>query len=141
VEVWENERLDPVVASKSGSIPGGAYSSRHLRAGERAPWVKVKTSASFGQPSQGDQGGETAWLSAGEAVPETGTAGDASVLALKRGWEYVPGEDWRVDVCGLWSEVGVNEGGSGAAPHHPSTITWCLVDCICHPGFVEMACA
>lgn len=34
---------------------------------------------------------------------------EAKVLALKDGWEWLP-EDWKVDVNGLWSENGVDEG-------------------------------
>lgn len=53
VEVWENERLDPAIMAKSasatlanaggsgGGVPPGSWSYRHLRAGERLPWVKV----------------------------------------------------------------------------------------------------
>ena len=50
VEVWENERLDPAVTAKpptstsvggGGGVPPGSWSYRHLRAGERLPWVKV----------------------------------------------------------------------------------------------------
>ena len=49
VEVWENERLDPAVSAKppSGALPTGAWSSRHLRAAERAPWIKVKSTGSL----------------------------------------------------------------------------------------------
>lgn len=36
---------------------------------------------------------------------------EAKVLALKDGWEWLP-EDWKVDVNGLWSENGVDAGGS-----------------------------
>lgn len=36
---------------------------------------------------------------------------EAKVLALKDGWEWLP-EDWKVDVNGLWSENGVDEGES-----------------------------
>ncbi|RSH83841.1 hypothetical protein EHS25_005456 [Saitozyma podzolica] len=108
VEVWENERLDPAVASKTGPIPSGAYAARHLRAGERAPWVKV--GLRLGETIEGSDSGDSVWASAGEAVPAEGGSSE-KVLALKDGWAYIPGEDWRVDVCGLWSEVGTDEDG------------------------------
>ena len=45
VEVWENERLDPAITAKASAgttgVPPGSWSYRHLRAGERLPWVKV----------------------------------------------------------------------------------------------------
>ena len=105
VEVWENERLDPGIAAKpppgAAALPNGAWSSRHLRAGERAPWVKVC-------------GQDALWRSE-QAVVGTGEdkkEGEKMVLALENGWEFIPGEDWRVDVCGLWSETGTDEGES-----------------------------
>lgn len=111
VEVWENERLDPAVASKTGPIPSGAYAARHLRAGERAPWVKVGLKLGVGVESEAIEAsaGDSVWASAGEAVPAEGGSSE-KVLALKEGWAYIPGEEWRVEVCGLWSEVGTDEG-------------------------------
>ncbi len=32
------------------------------------------------------------------------------ILALKDGWDFIPQEDWKIDVCGLWSDVGCDEG-------------------------------
>lgn len=97
VQVWENERLDPSVAMKAPTValPPGSWSVRFLRAGERAPWVKVRS-------------GDSAW-----AVEEIGDEGPNMVLGLKDHWSFVPGEDWRVDVCGLWSEVGTDAGECG----------------------------
>lgn len=94
VQVWENERLDPSVAIKASTAPPppGSWSVRFLRAGERAPWVKVRS-------------GDSAW-----AAEEVGDDGPNMVLGLKDHWEFVPGEDWRVDVCGLWSDVGTDAG-------------------------------
>jgi hypothetical protein len=98
VEVWENERLDPAVAAKppAGPLPAGSWSSRHLRAGERAPWVKVRAND------------DSLWLDEGkeDKVKE----GEKMALALKDGWEFVPGEEWRVDVCGLWEASGTDSG-------------------------------
>ncbi|CAK9785624.1 unnamed protein product [Cutaneotrichosporon oleaginosum] len=92
VEVWENERLDPTAVSKT-PLPPGSWSVRFLRAGERAPWVKVRR-------------GDSAW-----AAEEVGDEGPTMVLSLKDNWNFVPGEDWRVDVCGLWSDVGTDADG------------------------------
>lgn len=119
VEVWENERLDPSVASKAVTSaaaavpPGNAFSSKHLRAGERAPWVKVGL-----KPGETVADGSTVWLTAGEAVSETSGSDQAKakdVLALKEGWSFIPNEDWKVDVCALWSEVGSDSGRSFGA--------------------------
>lgn len=96
VEVWENERLDPSLNSKSQTA--GTWSSRFLRAGERAPWVKITN------PTKG----ESLWRTAEQtSIGE----GEKMILALEDGWGFIPGEDWRVDVCGFWSEVGVDEEG------------------------------
>ena len=105
VEVWENERLDPTIAAKpQGSTstalptPAGAWSSRHLRASERNPWVKVLTASD----------GKSLW---GTEETSSGIEGEKMVLALEYGWAFIPGEDWRVDVCGMWSTSGTDEEG------------------------------
>lgn len=101
VQVWENERLDPAVAIKSPpTLPPGSWSARFLRPNERAPWVKI----------------DSVWA-------EEDTPDGPMVLALKDGWTFVPGEDWRVDVCGLWSETGTDADGwaySDDSWSHPS---------------------
>ncbi|TXT15543.1 hypothetical protein VHUM_00046 [Vanrija humicola] len=103
VEVWENERLDPVVSAKptaAAQLPAGAYSSRFLRPGERGGWVKVRTAS-------GTYSHEHIW----EDEEDRPDHGDRMALALKDRWAFVPGEDWRVDVCGLWSDVGTDPDG------------------------------
>ena len=79
-------------------------------------------------------GGKTLWLSAAPSTPSSdslgGTSGkevveeikhdaegkesskkeDKIVLDLQPGWTFIPNEEWRVDVCGLWSDVGTDEG-------------------------------
>ncbi|ORX34478.1 hypothetical protein BD324DRAFT_636086 [Kockovaella imperatae] len=115
VEVWENERLDPVMVAKppaSGIVPSTSWSSRHLRAGERAPWVKVKSEDSVWldqEPKLASQ------VSTDSDASSSGGEGqekeEQMVLALKPGWIFIPGEEWKVDVCGLWSEVGSDENG------------------------------
>ena len=108
VEVWENERLDPAVSAKStslASLPAGSWGSKFLRAGERAPWVKLfpglwKTSEAWGKrEGSGDREGKE-------------TSAEESVLSLQEGWAWVPGEDWRVDMSGEWSEGGTDWGES-----------------------------
>jgi len=105
VEVWENERLDPSIASKPPvstssvqPLPGGAWSSRHLRGGERAPWVKVIN----------PDNGNSLWRSSEEAGAGEG---EKIVLALEERWAFITSEDWRVDVCGIWSGAGTDEDG------------------------------
>lgn len=98
VEVWENERLDPSVAAKppAGALPTSSWSSRFLRAGERAPWLKVSKDG-------------TLWKEEGSSEDKK-SAESKMVLALKHGWDFVPSEEWKVDVCGLWTEAGADEG-------------------------------
>ncbi|KAK1926478.1 integral peroxisomal membrane peroxin-domain-containing protein [Papiliotrema laurentii] len=100
VEVWENERLDPAIAAKPpvGALPQGAWSSRFLRAGERAPWVKVIREGAL-------------WKNE-EATGVDKKEGESKmVLALKDEWDFIPGEEWRVDTCGLWADAGADEDG------------------------------
>lgn len=87
VQVVENERLDPAVAAKNNTTVNG-WSSRFLRTGERLPWVKVRESSAWAPD---------------DLAPNTDDDGKM-VLALEKGWKFVPNEDWRVDVCALWSE-------------------------------------
>lgn len=104
VEVWENERLDPAVTMKThpaNPVPAGSWSQRFLRAGERMPWVKIR-----------DEGAVWAGPVQGEADGEGPKVGSRNVPDLREGWKWIPGEEWRVDVSGLWSEVGVDAGGS-----------------------------
>ncbi|WVQ97954.1 hypothetical protein IAU59_005074 [Kwoniella sp. CBS 9459] len=121
VEVWENERLDPKIASSSSNsgsapvvLPVGSWGSKHLRPSDRSPWVKV--------PSE-----ESKWKSTTDGLPSSASSNASAnasasgddkdgkdvkmVLALKDGWEWIPGEDWRVDASGLWSDVGVDAEG------------------------------
>jgi hypothetical protein len=102
VEVWENERLDPAVAAKPVSTPS-VWGSRFLRSGERAPWVKVYGEGSRWKPLGPGQ-------PAAPMVGEKKEEGSEVVLALEHGWAFLPSEGWRVDVCGLWSISGSDQG-------------------------------
>ncbi|WRT64878.1 uncharacterized protein IL334_001814 [Kwoniella shivajii] len=137
VEVWENERLDPKISSSLSSnttnansssltslsntsnsqssvlptIPNGSWSSKNLRASDRSPWIKVNNDQSkwksiedLPMPSSSD-----AKNSENENSKENKEA--KLVLALKQGWQWIPGEDWRIDLSGLWSDHGVDEEG------------------------------
>jgi hypothetical protein len=108
VEVFENERLDPSIVSKQSSsstttpvaLPPGSWSSKHLRAGERAPWVKIL------------EEGNSLWSKSVDGNPTDTDKkdGERMVLALEDNWEFIPNDQWRVDVCGLWSDLGTDEG-------------------------------
>jgi hypothetical protein len=102
VEVWENERLDPAVAAKPVTTPS-VWGSRFLRSGERAPWVKVYGEGSKWKPLGPGQ-------PAAPVAEEKGEEGSEVVLALKDTWAFLPSEGWRVDVCGLWSVPGSDQG-------------------------------
>ncbi|WVR04549.1 hypothetical protein IAU60_001556 [Kwoniella sp. DSM 27419] len=108
VEVWENERLDPKVTSVASgthpsTLPFGSWGAKFLRPSDRAPWVKV--------PAEGSR-----WKSTQDGLPSAAAGGEdaadaKAVLALQDGWDWVPGEDWRIDAAGLWSEAGVDAEG------------------------------
>lgn len=143
VEVWENERLDPIAASKPTSAAAlttpGVWGSKHLRAGERAPWVKVYGEGSRwkgvgqgvahfdGSTSAANPEGDIKHASKskhpsekqGEVLDGEKGAGGEVLLALQDQWCFLPGEDWRVDKCGLWSETGTDEGESYLARYSP----------------------
>ncbi|WWC87024.1 uncharacterized protein L201_001907 [Kwoniella dendrophila CBS 6074] len=135
VEVWENERLDPKLSigtttsnsssssSSSNStlggslsnniIPLGSWSSKNLRASDKSPWIKVSNE-------------NTKWNSIEDNLPLPSSSSSTStentntdekdkqakmILALKTGWEYIPNEDWRINLVGLWSDKGVDDEG------------------------------
>ncbi|WVQ74087.1 hypothetical protein IAR50_003672 [Cryptococcus sp. DSM 104548] len=102
--VWENERLDPKLPAP-GPIPPTAWSSRFLRQGDRPAWVKSH------EPAIASEGG-CLWKSTETTLAVEGDEGvEAKVLALQPGWDWVPGEDWRVDMFGDWSDSGNDEEG------------------------------
>ncbi|WVF69896.1 hypothetical protein IAT40_004679 [Kwoniella sp. CBS 6097] len=126
VEVWENERLDPKIASSSANsgsapavLPSGSWGSKHLRPSDRSPWVKVPSeeskwkSTTDGLPSSSSSNADNSMTAnaKGEAQEGKDVKDVKMVLALKEGWEWIPGEDWRIDASGLWSDVGVDEEG------------------------------
>lgn len=92
VQVVENERLDPSVASKNSGNTSNGWSSRFLRTGERLPWVKIRESSAWAREDLSNNNADAAE----EGKP---------VLALEKGWKFVPNEEWRVDVSALWSEA------------------------------------
>lgn len=118
VEVMENERLDPTAASSTSgtpsvtgvnqslTVPATSWGAKFLRGGERPGWVKVTTFA---------DGTESLWKTATSPVPEQRHEGQkedqqALALALKDGWAFVEGEEWKVDLCGEWSGSTVDAG-------------------------------
>ncbi|WVW78583.1 hypothetical protein I302_100539 [Kwoniella bestiolae CBS 10118] len=120
VEVWESQRLDPklsstlntssstsvsgtTAASKTLDMVAGNWSSKHLRASDRSPWVKVGKV-------------DTKWKNTDDSPLPSSEGGEKEkeakmILALAEGWDWVPNEDWRVDVLGEWSEGGVDDEG------------------------------
>ena len=161
VRVWENQRLDPawlaenetrsrstvgVLGDKhrprSGSggkvldegttgkegiyPPASAWSSTFLKGYERAGWVRVLP---VNRPS------ESLWQdeAPGEKSKETGqaNAGGRVALSLLKGWSFVPGEDWRVDLVAEWDRLGGDEGeqtlaGVGGVRERCGMLTsWC----------------
>ncbi|TYJ56296.1 hypothetical protein B9479_002986 [Cryptococcus floricola] len=111
--VWENERLDPKLPAP-GPIPPTAWSSRYLRQGDRQAWIKSPEPALNLDSSLAEdkEGGGCLWKSTETTLsPEADEGVEAQVLALKPGWEWVPGEEWRVDMSGEWSGFGIDDEG------------------------------
>ncbi|ODN80394.1 hypothetical protein L202_02645 [Cryptococcus amylolentus CBS 6039] len=112
--VWENERLDPKLPAP-GPIPPTAWSSRYLRQGDRQAWIKSSEPAVINlefSSAEDKEGGGCLWKSTETTLsPEADEGVEAQVLALKPGWEWVPGEEWRVDMSGEWSEFGIDDEG------------------------------
>ncbi|SJX63200.1 related to PEX29-peroxisomal integral membrane peroxin [Sporisorium reilianum f. sp. reilianum] len=97
VEMFENERFQPTKRAASSSGLVGGWSAHNLRMGERLPWTK------------GPDGWSSDQL---EVLP--GHQIDISrqvAMTLEPGWEWVPGDDWRIDWGGTWSAVGVDDLG------------------------------
>ncbi|SPC65972.1 related to PEX29 - peroxisomal integral membrane peroxin [Ustilago sp. UG-2017b] len=97
VEMFENERFLPSKRAASSSGVVGGWSAHNLRMGERMPWTK----------------GPDGWSSDQvEVLP--GHKIDISrqvAMKLEPGWEWVPGDEWRIDWGGSWSAVGVDDEG------------------------------
>lgn len=97
VEMFENERFvgSKRAASSSGVV--GGWSAHNLRMGERLPWTK----------------GPDGWSSEEvEVLP--GHQIDISrqvAMKLEPGWEWIPGDEWRIDWGGSWSAVGTDDQG------------------------------
>ncbi|GAC97550.1 hypothetical protein PHSY_005136 [Pseudozyma hubeiensis SY62] len=97
VEMFENERFvgGKRAASSSGVV--GGWSGHNLRMGERLPWTK----------------GPDGW-SSDEVEVLPGSRIDVSrqvAMKLEPGWEWIPGDDWRIDWGGSWSAVGTDDQG------------------------------
>jgi len=129
VNVWEHERLDPVWAATARATlesaskdpskpqktvmapPRAAWSASHLKAADKQPWVRTiplvpqdslwKDDAT---PLEHVEDGDEV------ALEKRGSDGKVALLLIK-GWSFVPGEEWRVDLAGQWSPVGVDEDG------------------------------
>ncbi|WWC67825.1 uncharacterized protein I206_101742 [Kwoniella pini CBS 10737] len=132
VQVWENQRLDPKLSinnistssstslnssnnnlnsSGIGIIPIGSWSLKHLRASDKSPWVKVDLGGFKSQENKWKSIEDTPLPTSINENEKDGGQKAKLILALKEGWDWVPGEDWRIDVRGEWSESGVDEEG------------------------------
>jgi hypothetical protein len=110
VEVWENERLDPVAVTAKGilgnTLAPGNWSQRFLRPGERLPWVKIRDEGSIWS-EEGAVGSD--------GLIRGGSGKEGKERDLVEVWTWIPGEEWRVDVTGLWSDAGVDSGKSSCS--------------------------
>ncbi len=60
------------------------------------------------------------------ALEKRATTGKVALL-LTKGWSFVPGEEWRVDLAGQWSPVGVDEGERRLYYDTVATLLICLI--------------
>ncbi|CAO1638061.1 unnamed protein product [Parajaminaea phylloscopi] len=101
VEVFENERFSDDASTaraalRNGLGVAGKWSGHNLRYGERRPWTK-------GADGYAD-----------EALQVEGYSLDVSrqvAMSLEDGWEWIEGDEWRIDFLGRWSPHGVDESG------------------------------
>ncbi|CEH18490.1 Peroxin/Dysferlin domain [Ceraceosorus bombacis] len=94
VEMFENERYISPTAVRSGQTPG--WSVHNLQYGERKAFTKAKDG----------------WSASELEVSNFGTEISRQVaMSLEEGWEWVKGDEWRIDWIGEWSDAGVDEEG------------------------------
>jgi hypothetical protein len=134
VNVWEHQRLDPtwlvnamsnlenatkdptkaarqVVVPPPSPPPPSAWSSSYLRVSDRQPWVR--TIPLHPQESLWKDDASPLARHGGydeDAALEKRASTGKVALLLTKGWSFVPGEEWRVDLAGQWSPVAVDEG-------------------------------
>jgi hypothetical protein len=92
VEMFENQRYQPGRRSVSSDLN---WSSRHLRADERRPWTRGID-------------GYSVDITAPSDFP---LRADDVDYQLDEGYEWIEGENWRIDWGGAWSSVGVDDHG------------------------------
>ena len=91
MELYENQRFRPGLTKGSQEK---RWSGTALRLSERRPWTK----------------GSDGWTPPGE--DDGHELGKYKLsFALEPGWEWIDGDDWRIDWGGSWSSVGVDESG------------------------------
>lgn len=88
-----NERYVSPTSARSGQTPG--WSVHNLQYGERKPFTKAKDGWSASELEVSNFGAEISRQVA---------------MSLEEGWEWVKGDEWRIDWIGEWSDVGVDEG-------------------------------
>lgn len=92
VELFENQRFRPGFASHDAQE--FRWSPNALQPGERRPWTR----GSDGYSPENDAEIET--------IGQTKEA-----FGPDEGWQWIEGDEWRIDWGGLWSSVGVDEDG------------------------------
>jgi len=85
VEVYENQRL---LSSRQDGVDERSWGSQNLKQGERQAWTR------------GSDG-----FSASDTTAET------IRHEPEEGYEWIDGDDWRIDWGGAWSRVGVDDQG------------------------------
>lgn len=97
MEMYENQRY---CARRHSSARDRAWCSQNLEPGERQAWTRG--SDGFSAP---------------------GTTPDMIRLEPEEGYEWIEGDDWRIDWGGAWSSVGVDDEGYAYTDHswnHPA---------------------
>ena len=92
VEMFENQRYQPGRRSIANDLN---WSPRHLRADERRPWTRGID-------------GYSVDITAPTDFP---LRADDVDYQLDEGYEWIEGENWRIDWGGAWSSVGVDDHG------------------------------
>lgn len=89
VELFENQRFRPG-KKRGGGEKDANWSGNALQSSERQAWTH----------------GSDGYASDKEAAIQ-----NKQSLRPDEGWEWIDGDDWRIDWGGLWSTVGVDENG------------------------------
>jgi hypothetical protein len=129
VEVFENERYLPDKRAASSTGVVGGWSAHNLRMGERMPWTKGPDGWTSDEvevlpghridvrcvpplpPICFLMSFRADLVSYSPSPSCRGKNSRQVAMKLEPGWEWIPGDEWRIDWGGSWSAVGVDDQG------------------------------